>query len=147
MSQNHSEQENEVIDQIIKGITDVPSEIASRYSPKKYGKSALLMMKNMTNKKRIEFVTQVVQEAATMIGSAHIPVAIIAGTPGTTETIAAMSLLHEETATPDDEKETVAISALTSFLQTLIGMYFKSGGDTAILFEIISTIAEEEKAS
>lgn len=144
MSQNHSEQENEVIDQIIKKITGVPSEIASRYSPKKYGKSTILMMNNMTEKKRVEFVNQVVQEAATTIGSAYIPVVIIAGTPGTTETIAAMSLLHQEAATPDDEKGTLATSALTSFLQALIGMYFKSGGDIASLFEIISTIAEEE---
>ena len=81
MYQNHSEEEN--IDGIIKEILSVPSITAAIFNRDEKLEEATQVMANMSSKRRIKFINQVVKETATKIGSMYIPIMIIAGCPGT----------------------------------------------------------------
>ena len=142
MSQSHSEEEN--IDGIIKEILSVPSITAARFNRDEKLEEATQVMVNMSSKRRIKFIDQVVKETATKIGSMYIPIIIIAGCPGTSESQAAMCINGQaENDNPEHQQET-ALSCMESFLHTILALYFKSGGKLKDVFEVVQQSAEEE---
>ena len=145
MSQNHSEEE-EGIDEILEGILSVPSTVASRFERTDGSNKGVRLLYGMTSKRRIKFVDQIVSGTVTSIGSLFIPVIVIAGTPGTSDSQAAMCISGQSKEGDDPEQHVEeAISCLESFLSTILQLYFKTGGKLSSAFEILHRVADERE--